>query len=577
MKTGLQSIGLIGLTLLISRPGFRDAVQAGETSPGPWSEQAEAAWWKENSTPARWIGSVEELTDVLKEAHDRYGLDQMVRNPHWSAWMLHTRWLSLFPKDWSDTPVFQSDEGRKIFENLGRSHSLRNSFLGALVPQDNPPEAITILTRIAESHPEHILKYQNLAIAFAVVFDQPFPKSWPHAFVEPSKLPRGDLDPVDRFGFYVEANQKETLVHDLAKLEIHDLIFLVDSTLEFLEFRYARQIRIGTPGHLAQLYPQIPYTRDRITRKQHLWPHSTYRLIDIGKKGGICMDQAFFVAQTGKAHGIPTVLFTGQGLSGDHGWIGFLGSRRKWEMNLARVRDEAYPSGQAYHPQTWERITDSELTALQDRNEAPEFGRGQILLQWAALNKGSPTYFKTVRAARRSLSSDPRPWQMEADLIDETDQDSSERIRFWEDWVENFSDNPDLEVAGQLRLIALLEESGELERAERMRRKVMSANRSKRFDLGIAIAAEPVFRQLRKRDFQGASEEFSTAMRRFRSRAGGHLFYNLVQPYAIECLQEGQTERAKDTLRYLDDDFNARPGTMLDIDIQALRDAIERN
>lgn len=235
MNTGLQCIGIIGLALLISSPGFRNVVRAGETNPGPWSAQAEAAWWEENSTPARWIKSVEEFKAALKRAHDRHGLDQMVQNPHWSAWMLHTRWLSLFPADWTERPVFQSEEGREIFENLGRTHTLRNPFLGALVPQDNLSEAITILTRIAGTHPEHILKYRNLAIAFAIVFDQPFPERWPHSFVAPSKLPRGDLDPVDRFGFYVVANEEGTLVHDLAELGIQDLIFLVDSKLEFLE------------------------------------------------------------------------------------------------------------------------------------------------------------------------------------------------------------------------------------------------------------------------------------------------------------------------------------------------------
>lgn len=43
MNTGLQCIGIIGLALLISSPGFRDVVRAGETNPGPWSAKAEAA------------------------------------------------------------------------------------------------------------------------------------------------------------------------------------------------------------------------------------------------------------------------------------------------------------------------------------------------------------------------------------------------------------------------------------------------------------------------------------------------------------------------------------------------------
>ena len=34
------------------------------------------------------------------------------------------------------------------------------------------------------------------------------------------------------------------------------------------------------------------------------------------------MDQAYFISVTGKAKGVPTVLFLGQGRSGGHAWVG---------------------------------------------------------------------------------------------------------------------------------------------------------------------------------------------------------------------------------------------------------------
>ena len=543
---------------------------------GQWNAQVEAQWWSQNTEPAQWFDLVEKMSITLREAHQRHGLEKMIHNPHWLGWMLHTRWLSLFPEDWYEKNVFRSPEGREIFVRLGRTPKIRDALLATLVPADDEAEAVAILSRITKAHPERILEFRNLAIAYAVVFDQPIPQSWPHPFVEWKKIPVGDSDPADRFAFYVEARDAKKLVHDPAQLGIQDLTFLVDTPLELNEFRYAQQINIRTPNRLAQLYPQVPYDNGRITGKQYKWPREVYRLIEIGTKGGICMDQAFFVAMTGKAKGIPTLLFTGQGLSGDHGWVGFLGHGNRWEMEVAKYGSQEYPIGQAFDPQTWQRITDAELQALQNGTQFDgKFGLGESLMQWAALNKGGELYHEIIGAARRASGQDPRPWQLEADFLEESNSPAEKRLRFWDDWVRAFSRNPDLKVKGEMRKIAVLEEMGDEAEAERVRRSVMSGNRSKRFDLGIAIAADPVFRKLRLRDFEGAEEAFEKAMRKFRSKAGGHLFYNLLQPYAVTCLQEGKIEMARDAVKHLDRDFQASPGTMLDQDILALRERVK--
>ena len=63
-----------------------------------------------------------------------------------------------------------------------------------------------------------------------------------------------------------------------------------------------------------------------------MWSGSSYRLIDIGRAGGICADQAFYMTQCGKAKGIPTVIFVGQGQNGGHAWTGFMPEPGKWDM-----------------------------------------------------------------------------------------------------------------------------------------------------------------------------------------------------------------------------------------------------
>ena len=134
-----------------------------------------------------------------------------------------------------------------------------------------------------------------------------------------------------------------------------------------------------------------------------------------------------------------------------------------------------------------------------------------------------------------------------------------------------------MEVKGQIRVIAILEEMDRESDAERVRESVMSGNRSKRFDLGIAVAADPVFRGLQRKDYEGARKAFENAMARFRSKAGGHLFYNLIQPYTLTCLEDGRKDLAADALKQIERGFQVQPGSMLDLDMKTLQRRVEGN
>ena len=63
----------------------------------------------------------------------------------------------------------------------------------------------------------------------------------------------------------------------------------------------------------------------------------------------------------GKARGLPTLFFTGQGADGGHAWFGYMKSDNRWELDCGRYKNQNYAVGQALDPQTWLPVSDHEL------------------------------------------------------------------------------------------------------------------------------------------------------------------------------------------------------------------------
>lgn len=196
--------------------------------------------------------------------------------------------------------------------------------------------------------------------------------------------------------------------------------------------------------------------------------------------------------------------------------------------------------------------------------------RSHLILQWARMNEESDFYREAVVLARKAMPSAIRPWELEAAWLSSNKTPPEERRVFWNAWIKNFRQNKDLKVRGQIGLLRVLEELGAKRDAEKLEKQIITENRSSRFDLGIRIASEAVFERLQRHQWREAEKELENVMRRFRQKAGGHLFYALVQPYVTICIQERQTAMALKASGHLRH-FNARKGTMLDSDISQLR------
>ena len=541
-----------------------------------WSKQAADSWWADRLKPADWIVGAEDLHRSLLDAQARHGVERALRNDHFMAWMMLRRWISLLPPDYQNHPYFGEDRHLELFRGLGTKHELIEMVCGTLLPEDDGAAVAEILCRIAAAHGDDFDEYIKLAVAMAVVGDSAPPDGWPHPYVAREAIPVGDDDPGVRFGFLVDAHREGKLLLDPRELSVRELCFVVDTPVELRELQYAQQIDIREPGRLEQLYFAVKYDDGRIQRQRYQWPHGSYRLIDIGKRGGICADQAYFVSHAGKAKGVPTVVFVGQGLSGNHAWVGFLEGRGRWEFEAARVRSEKYPVGIAYDPQTWKRVTDAQMAAL---NKEIGGGRGievsRRMLQWAALNPSDPSSREVISLARKVMPRSIEAWEMESTWLERHEPDLKIHVAFWQDWVRTFDRESDLKIRGQKSLLRTLERLGDEREAERLRERVIAENRSSRFDLGISLAADDVFAKLTERDWAAAQKAYESVMRRFKRKAGGHLFYNLVQPYVSTCLQEGQREMAQSAVEDLLRDFDAKAGSILDNDLRQLIATVE--
>lgn len=540
-----------------------------------WTDASLQAWWKAHPDPASWREGKSELLEVLRAAHLKYGTQRALENQHFLGWVGHLLWISAFPEGEPGDSFLGTEEGRKTFRDLSLKKTLPQLLASSLATEDDATKAVEMLCRIARKHPEKAHKFPELAVAIAVVFDQPFPKSWPHPFVKQESIPSGDLEVERRFEFYVNAYEARQLLHRLEDLSVKELTFVVDSLLKFDEFRYAQQWEIKKPENLAAIYRVIPGDMSRMNGTDYLWPHGTYHLDDIAKKGGICMDQAFYVSQTGKAKGMPTVMFIGQGRSGGHAWIGFLKDRGEWELDVARIRDENYPSGTMYDPQTWRRMTDSQFKfVMTDLMKTGNYKRAQQALQWASMNRDQPFYGEILRYARQYMSRYFVIWELEADWLEKKGAPAKEMEAFWKSWIANFRTETDTRIQGQVRLLQFYQKENDERAAERLKGEMLKENESKRFDLAITIAAESIMSRVARGDWESAEAEFNEAIDRFEKNAGGHLFYNLVEPYVERCLESGRNALAAKALALMKQDVEAIPNSLLANDIKKLEDLV---
>lgn len=535
----------------------------------PWSAGVVADRLERHAGPGGWVGMAGELRVQLEERHAANGADVFRVDRDFLRWMDVVRWLEMGA---AMPSLLEDEKKRELFEKLAGSPEVIGPLLEVIRPEDDRGKAVEIMLELAGAGMEDLREFAALGAAFAVVHDQPFPEDWPHHQVAPKAVPTGDLEAAVRFADLVAAQREGQLLHDPRRLRVEELKFVVDTRVELAELKWARREGKWTLSKLGRAYDAVRYDHARVRQGAYAWPYAGYGLAEILKRGGICVDQAYFAAMVGKARGVPTLFFSGQGADGGHAWFGYMERPGRWEMDVGRYESQNYPVGEALDPQLWQPINDGALDLLVgDMPRHASYAAARAAVGWAGLARDIQERGRRLREARGILPELPDVWFMEEQWLVKSGADEAERLRFYEAWVVQFSRQADFKVHAQNAILEIYRKRGDEAKVAEMQREILRENRRKRFDLGIWAGVDKIFTHLEAENWKEAEREFRSVVRRFDEKGGGSLFYQLIRPYVLTCAEVGQWKLAEDALKYAEKRMPVEPGSILSEEFERLK------
>jgi len=539
-----------------------------------------------------WKGLVSGLRKVAIHAYEH---DSQAAE----AWFLLSRWAELFatPEDqvfsqWVEAirtaqvghpnmptrfDVRQRPLGDRLSPTL-QAWLLGNTdfsaeFFSLVSPCDLLTNSFDILNGLQARYPEKFPTYANLALAIALVYDVPPPPNWPHAQVGAAQLPRTLPDPVAAFAFWIHADGTGQTLQPLSRLPASELKFVVDAVAPLAELDWAQQ-HLSTPIEgLGALYGMVRYRVDRVQQAQYIWPEAHYDLPTILNKGGICVDQAYFASEVGKAKGVPTLLFSGAGSDAWHAWFGYLDQNRHWQLDVGRYANQQFVTGIATDPQTWEPISDHELKFLAEGFRLrPSWRQACANADFAALYLATGDFAAAARAARAAVNYEPRhiaAWQTLLEAQKGLKASPTDIEATFREFALAVKDYPDIE-ASLVRVIAeIMRARGETSAADVEESQFAHKVAPERGDLNIDHAADLINHSMATDGAEQQIRTYYSVLNTYGHGAGMEFFSRIVQPFA-EHIKTDYPKDAYNAVRAAQSALHIDPNSQLDAEMQEL-------
>ena len=245
-------------------------------------------------------------------------------------------------------------------------------------------------------------------------------------------------------------------------------------------------------------------------------------------------------------------------MDGAHAWFGYLSGSGKWELDCGRYETQDFPKGFAVDPQTWQPIDDSVLENLfKNGAKNPNYQPAMTALAWAHLHEKDASYPQILDDARSIMPEWSGTWRLQAALVDKGG-DLDKTKGFYQDWITQFGNFPEMKVEGQKRLYLALKAADDPD-ADGLLKDIILQNRSEGFDLGIQVGAHEIEEKLKSEDWDGARLIFERTIRDFGQDGGLTLFSSVVYPYIKTCLQNDKLDLADQAITFTQDRMTIDP------------------
>jgi hypothetical protein len=482
----------------------------------------------------------------------------------------------LLPADLADPPERPIAEGLApeiLIEWINDDEFSRLLFEN-LSDRDYAPAVLIRLQQIRLANPQKFKDYRALAVALAIVYDQSLPRFWPHGQVHSSQVPIAEIPVADRFKFWTDSNESNALLLDLRKLSPGQIKFIVDAPLDRSEFEWARKNVRYQRSEFAKAFDAVSYSAERIRSGMLDWTAGEYTLENIQRQGGICVDQAYYAMIAGKARGLPTLFFTGQGTDGGHAWFGYMKTENRWELDCGRYKNQNYAVGQALDPQTWRSISDHELkTYTEGLREGREFFSSQDDVLIGRLNERAGNGARALNAYESAMQVCPQNesgWNAKADYLRRSGASVNVLRSHHQAALRQFATNRDMLVEQQAALAQIARSQGALQEAESMERQIVAQNKRTRSDLSVSAAAQKIVSLAAERKFDQAFTEYRRQAQSLGKTGGGNFFYEIVRPFAQALLADGEARRAQEVVTLGRKALKPENGSIIDSELKDL-------
>jgi hypothetical protein len=470
---------------------------------------------------------------------------------------------------------------RDVQAKLIANAAFSDEFFATLSPVDFAPQVLQVLGTLYRTDPKNFDDYASLALAIAVVYDVPPPPDWPHAQVSPQALPRRLPRPQETFEFFVKEDQAGRTYQHLKRLGADELKFVVDVAASFDDLQWAQKVVDYPLTHFALTYSMVRYRLDRALNDLPMWPEPTYTLPEILRQGGICVDQAYFACQAGKARGVPTLLFSGEGRDGRHAWFGYLDGTQKWQLDAGRYAEQRFVTGFARDPQTWSQLSDHELQFLSERfRTLPSYRQSRVHVAFASEYLAQGDVAAAIQAARKATDYERRnlqAWEILCAALEQPGAEPKVREAALHEAILAFQRrNPDLEVYFTNRLVASLRTRGETSAADYAERELARKFQGERVDLSIQQAAQMLSRSFASPSVPAQVKAYQTVMSSYGRGAGMAFFDKIVVVFAEHLMQLGQNTEAARAVELARQTLKVEPDSQLDAELKGLAERVKK-
>lgn len=387
----------------------------------------------------------------------------------------------------TESMSLQAETEQWLLADADRLHLLVDSIL----PSDHLQRCFQCLEKLMNHDPVGREKYVKLMLALSVVWDQPERPVIHHQMGK--KRLSYKLALPERYDYFKELYASGDATFSYETLEVCDLIFVVDTPVPLSELRWARENVKGSLEDWGDKFDDINYDTSRISASQYQWPNGFYTLADIQRKGGICVDQAYYAALTARAFGIPAMCFGAAGKSGSHQWFSYLKQPGEWALNVGRYESEEYTTGWTVDPQTNEDITDHDIIYASRRAlDKKRMATSDVYIALADVLIDDPDNVRGC--AKQSRKIDPQnwtAWQIEMDALIAA-QDCRKLFNLFEDLRDVFKDYPDIVVNASEQIGAVLIEGGMQEEVASLQRRLVRKVDDERDDLARFLGMDEI-------------------------------------------------------------------------------------